>query len=155
MVLCSFADQDGFILFLACVMNFILHDMVYSLYPISTFTDQRSLVWGIPSPLECGAACKYERRGWAVYDFLYISIMTGPPQELRMGSRYIGDSRCWSFNLDSGEEGAPWSIDGDVCAWSITYSKLQLGPNGQGTGMSLLELGMFTVNHTDLLNLYY
>jgi hypothetical protein len=148
----SWGRGHTYIVFLACVMNFISHDTVYSLYPVSTFSDRRSLVWGVPSPSEREAACKYERRGWAVYDFLDISIMTGRPLELGTGTRHIGDSMSWTFNIDSGDEGAPWLIDGDVFAWSVTYSKLRVGQNGQGIGPSLLELGMFTLNHTDLID---
>jgi hypothetical protein len=77
--------------------------------------------------------------------------MTGRPLELRSGTRHIGDPMCWMFNLDTGDEGRPWSVDGDVFAWSITYSKLRLRQNGQGMGPSLLELGMFTINYPDLI----
>ena len=137
---------------LACVMNFISHDTVYSLYPTSTFIDRHSLVWEIPSNPEHEAAGKYERRGWAVYDFLDVNIMAGRPLELGTLTRHIGDSMCWSFKLDSGDEGVPWRVGGRLCWWSIMYSKLRGGQTGQGNGLSfgyLLELGMFTLEHPD------
>ena len=75
-------------------MNFISHDTVYSLYPVSTFTDRQSLVWGVPSALERAAANQYQERGWAVHDYLDISLMTGRPLELGSVTRHIGDSMC-------------------------------------------------------------
>ena len=91
-------------------MNFISHDTAYSLYPISTFTDHQSLVWGVPSPLKHAAADQYQQRGWAIYDYLDISLMTGKPLELGSVTRHIGDSMCGMFKLDSGDSGDPWSI---------------------------------------------
>jgi hypothetical protein len=122
-------------------MNFISHDTAYSLYPVSTFTDRRNLIWGTPSPLERAAANQYEGKGWAVHDFLDISTVTGQPSELGSASRHIGDPMCWTFNLDSGDEGCPWSSDSEACYWSIMYSKIRVG--------QLLELGTFTLNHPE------
>ena len=127
-------------------MYYELHITLHSVFFVPRLHDRRSLVWGVPSALERAAANKYQERGWAVHDYLDISLMTGRPLELGSVTRHIGDSMCWTFQLDSGE---PWSITGRLCPWSITYSKIQVGQAGQGLYPSLLELGVFTLNHTD------
>ena len=107
----------------ACVMNFLSHDAVYSLYPFSTFCNRRSLVWGIRSPQQNRAAEKYESRGWTVGQFLNVEDLAVRPLELGVMVRQVGDSMCWTFELDSGARGEEWR-DGPhgPCSWSVGYS---------------------------------
>jgi hypothetical protein len=76
--------------------------------------------------------------------------MSDQPLELGSVTRSIGDPMCWTFKLDSGDKGNPWTIGGQVCGWSITYSKIWVGETGQGIlSPSILELGMFMLDHAD------
>lgn len=107
-------------------MNLISHDTAYSLYLFSTFCDRVSLAWGILTPAERVAAEKYESRDWTLNHFLRVDDLVRRPSELGVRRRVVGDSLCWSFNLDTGAQGPEWRADGaDVYSWSIRYSKLR------------------------------
>ena len=70
-----------------CVINFITHEMVYSLYPRATLEERRSLIFLFRSAARDKAYAKYAERGWIIIigDDLNSSLACGP--------RYIADSK--------------------------------------------------------------
>jgi len=51
----------------------------------------------------------------------------------------VGDSLCWTFQLDTGAQGLEWRADGDnLCSWLIRYSKLRIGEEG-GDSLSTID----------------
>ena len=106
----------------ACVMNFISHDTVYSLYPFSTFCRRQSICWGVLSQHEQEAANKYEPRGWRVKRFLPSEELLDLPTDLKTTTRTTGDEIGWRFNLDDGKKGNEWKYDEKTCRWKLEYS---------------------------------
>lgn len=106
----------------ACVMNFITHAAAFSLYPMSTFSDRRSLVLARLSPEESSAAKKYSQRGWRIDRFLRVEEFFDGPYELGVQQRRIGDALCWSFELDSGIRTDECTSTHSHCVWSLEYS---------------------------------
>ncbi|CAL1699943.1 unnamed protein product [Somion occarium] len=89
------------------VMNVITYEKAYSLYPIPTFEERRSLIcrsWGIKQ--EEGIE-KYEDRGWEMLSRL-PSGESLEKSSFLIGSRWIGDEDVWEIDLDM--EGIPSTV---------------------------------------------
>ena len=117
---------------IACVMNFISHDAVYSLYPVSTFSDRRSIVLGLLSPEERVAVSKYFQRGWFIQDLLGVDGMSDRPNELETRRRRVGDRLCWAFPLDLGLRARDWRSGYLDCSWLVTPSEVRVGSSTYG-----------------------
>ncbi|TCD68624.1 hypothetical protein EIP91_010279 [Steccherinum ochraceum] len=85
-----------------CVMNVISHNMAYCLYPRATLHDNRTLVCGSElSPGRPEALKKYEGRGYEVVRIKNHTIPSSLASFPHSGSRYMGDSMCWTVPLDT------------------------------------------------------
>ena len=133
----------------ACVMNFISYDAAYSLYPLSMFHDQRSILWGTLSARERAAACRYQKVGWVVCGVLDAMEMACRPQELGSEIRCVGDFMRWRFHLDSGEHCDAWTFGGKVCSWSLIYLRTRAGLSGQRESEHLFKFNMLLICEGD------
>lgn len=124
----------------ACVMNFITSDAAYSLYPIATFVDRRTL--GMPSARHSSRAIqKYVKRGWRVY---FMPTPDDMAHQMRAPfhmskTRWVGDDTTWVLPLDQtgvkarpplSPASAPLTFDHVLChGWQL---RLLRGYEGNG-----------------------
>ncbi|KZV80362.1 hypothetical protein EXIGLDRAFT_589166, partial [Exidia glandulosa HHB12029] len=79
-------------------MNFITWDRVYSLYPRATLEERRALVtFGKGVGFE-EAMLKYTSRGYRIETMLFEEDTAAGA--FALGSRWVGDERCWVVRLD-------------------------------------------------------
>lgn len=84
-------------------MNIISFEKAYCLYPRATLEGRRSLICDHEGPNVNVAVQKYERRGWQMVmsDDLDWSSDLKPNFHIDYGTfRWMGDSFCWTLNLD-------------------------------------------------------
>lgn len=84
------------------VMNLITHDKAYSLYPLGTFKEHRSLALYREDTNEEAARIardKYVARGWTLVEALTQDEMADPTSAFSPGSRFVGDSKCWTIPI--------------------------------------------------------
>ena len=83
-------------------MNLISHEKAYSLYPRGTFKERRSLVHskeGVGEEAAKVARDKYVARGWEMVETLMEDEIMDPTSAFAAGSRYVGDSKCWTVPI--------------------------------------------------------
>jgi hypothetical protein len=76
-------------------MNFITHNKAYSLYPRATFLEGRSVVL---RGYDTGRVM-YATQGWQQLETLTIAESRDLTSSFAMGSRRIGDHKCWTVTL--------------------------------------------------------
>lgn len=84
------------------VMNLITHEKAYSLYPRGTFKERRSLALYREDSNEEAAKIgrdKYVARGWTLVEELTQDEMADPTSAFSSGSRFVGDSKCWTIPI--------------------------------------------------------
>jgi hypothetical protein len=83
-------------------MNLISHEKAYSLYPRGTFKERRALAVyreGTNEEAAKIARDKYVARGWTLVKALTQDEMADPTSAFSPGSRYVGDSKCWTIPI--------------------------------------------------------
>lgn len=111
------------------VMNLITHEKAYSLYPRGTFKERRSLAVYQEKNAEAIykkatkiARDKYVARGWTLVEALTRDEMADPTSAFFPGSRYVGDSKCWTIpilpKLDRPEDYI------EMNSWNLQYKSL-------------------------------
>ena len=83
-------------------MNLITHEKAYSLYPRGTFKERRSLALYREDTNEEAAEIardKYVARGWTLVEALTQDEMADPTSAFSWGSRFVGDSKCWTIPI--------------------------------------------------------
>ena len=103
----------------------LTHNRAYSLYPVSTFIDRKTVVCGPIDEKGSNALKKYKRRGWTVIHGIRTENFQCAADELKMRTRWLGDARCWIINLDGIEQDKDTSIiDGTQnISWCIKLTK--------------------------------
>ncbi|KAF8329031.1 hypothetical protein F5887DRAFT_895306 [Amanita rubescens] len=105
-----------------CVMNVITHARAYSLYPVSTFIQRETIVCGPINKKALKALDKYKKRGWLAVHTILTENFQCAADELKMRTRWLGDSRCWMINLEG--ENKEWSkLEGHNILWCIKLTK--------------------------------
>ncbi|KAF8315107.1 hypothetical protein F5887DRAFT_891585 [Amanita rubescens] len=105
-----------------CVMNVITHTRAYSLYPVSTFIQHETMVCGPINKKALTALEKYKKRGWHAVHAIRTENFQCAADELKMRTRWLGDSRCWKINL-KGDNQALSNLDGHNILWCIRLTK--------------------------------
>ena len=83
-------------------MNLISHEAAYSLYPRGTFKERRSLAFSREGSSEDSAKAgrdKYVARGWNLVETSTQDEINDPTATFSAGSRYVGDSKCWTIPI--------------------------------------------------------
>lgn len=111
-------------------MNIIAHDKAYAFFPRGTFVERRSLVCARPT-VDDAALKKYASRGWTVsYGISRAELAASEVEYARTafapGTRYVGDSACWTLPVYPKLEGNALSEyvgSVEVNAWDMQYNK--------------------------------
>lgn len=107
-----------------CVMNLISHEKAYSLYPRGTFNERRSLIFHREGSSEEAAKVareKYVARGWSMVEGLPQDEAMDPTLAFSAGSRYIGDSKCWTIPILPKLRLPEGYIE--INSWNLLYDK--------------------------------
>jgi hypothetical protein len=101
-------------------MNLITHDKAYSIFPRATFEERRSLTHVKDTELAMMARLKYEGRGWHFVDEIEDDESRNRLSSFTRGPRHLGDSRCWTIQLQPAQEPSPnmWESN----SWSLKYN---------------------------------
>ncbi|KAK7032394.1 hypothetical protein VNI00_013142 [Paramarasmius palmivorus] len=86
---------------LALVMNIASATEVVSLYPWTSFVENRALYLKKDTRAVLSARRKYEDRGWASIDMLSAEQYLDRSSELSSVPRWVGDGRCWVLRFSS------------------------------------------------------
>ena len=100
-------------------MNVITDDKAYSIFPQATFEERRSLVLVKDTEAEMMARLKYEGRGWQFINKIEDNESRDRLSSFARGPRHLGDSRCWTIQLQPHREPSPnmWESN----SWSLEY----------------------------------
>lgn len=158
---------------LACVMNIITHENVYSLYPYSTFVNRRSLI--VPRENRLAVTSqeqydntlrKWQRRGWKLEAEIRVDEMTGlvnrlpthirgpfrhkptattRPSDFAAGDRYMGDDRSLVLPLQPPLANLPDNHRDTfrLNSWALQYTTSPLGGYSAMAYHNVAEFGVY------------
>ncbi|PPQ66092.1 hypothetical protein CVT24_000206 [Panaeolus cyanescens] len=93
-----------------CVMNIITYSKAYSLYPLGTFEQKRSLLYSTQGTNQEAAIRKYAKRGWKMLRGITDEHeRENPKAAFGQGRRFVGDGKCWTIRI---EPAMPFGMDG-------------------------------------------
>ncbi|PPQ74447.1 hypothetical protein CVT24_000035 [Panaeolus cyanescens] len=111
-----------------CVMNVITSDYAVSLYPQATLHHMRSVVLhrqGWDERRSAGPLLKYENRGYEIVYTPEESDISSRNSDFFIGRRYLGDSMCWTLELETGYTGLGNPVNGN--SWELSWSTSRPG----------------------------
>ncbi|KAH8092515.1 hypothetical protein BXZ70DRAFT_951211 [Cristinia sonorae] len=99
-----------------CVMNVISWEKAYSLYPVATLHERRSLISVMDKDASGGQAAamvKYAERGFEMLRHI-IHRMDVVDPSFPTTPRFMGDGMCWTLPLDLGGLAKHWRVTGEL-----------------------------------------
>jgi hypothetical protein len=106
-------------------MNFITHDKAYCLFPQATLEERRALTYLYPSvgsEADQNSYHKYKERGWELGHSITRKEFDDPYSSFARGTRFVGDSKCWTFPVLPLREDLPES-NAEINSFALEYNE--------------------------------